>query len=263
MRRLILFFLFAIITGRQADAQTVTLKQIGQETVMFSTRFVEWFNHHLYTIDNTYALYKTDLGTGVQTRLGHSTYKNTRYMFVVSGQLYCMESDGSMNRIDINTGAWTVVSPIGTWREIDRVVVVGRKFYTTQNGALYYHPSMTEKVKTKIGEDEFFDLGQFSRTDSTLHTLIGGSLYNINMTTGKWKIIGAKKGWKFARSGQVIGNKFYTVETPSSLFETDLGTGAKKELDNTQFKNAELIFADAGKLYGIFKGGILYEIVIN
>lgn len=263
MRRLLVSFLITILSGSNIHAQSVTLKQIGQETVMFSTRFVEWSNHHLYTIDNTNALYKTDLSTGVQTRLGNVTYKNTRYLFIVSGQLYCMENDGSMNRIDINTGAWTVVSPIGTWREIDRVVVVGRKFYTTQNGGLYYHPTMSEKVKTKIGEDEFFDLGSYCRTDSTLHTLIGGTLYNINLSTGKWKTIGAKKGWKFARDTEVIGSKVYSVEAPSSLFEGDLTTGIKKELDNTQFKNAELIFADAGKLYGIFKGGILYEIVIN
>lgn len=230
---------------------------------MFSTKYVEWFNHNLYTIENTGALYKTDLATGTQTRLGNVVYKNTRYLFMVNNQLYCMENDGSMNRIDIYTGAWTVVSPIGTWKEIDRVVVVGRKFYTTQNGALYHHPTMNERVKTKIGDDEFFDLGHYCNTDTTLHTLIGGTLYTIDLVTGKWKIIGAKKGWKFASDLEVIGNKIYTVETPSSLFETDLSTGTKKELDNTQFKNAELIFSDAGKLYGIFKGGILYEIIIN
>jgi hypothetical protein len=263
MRNIIIFVLFALLQGSRTNAQTVTLKQIGENTVMFSTRYVESFNHHLYTIENTGALYKTDLSTGVQTRLGNVVYKNTRYLFVVSGQLYCMENDGSMNRIDINTGAWTVVSPIGTWRDIDRVVVVGRKFYTTQNGGLYHHPTMNEKVKTKIGDDEFFDLGHYFHTDTTLHSMIGGTLYNINMTTGKWKTIGTKKAWKQSRDGDVIGSKLYTTETPSSLFETDLTTGTRKELDNTQFKNAELIFADSGKLYGLFKGGLLYEIVIG
>lgn len=267
MRNIIVFFLFAILSGGNANAQadtlTVTLKQIGKGTVMFSTTNIEWFNQHLYTLDNTKALYKTDLITGIQTRLGNVTYKNTRYLFMVSGQLYCMETDGSMNRIDIFTGAWTVVSPIGTWNEINRVLVAGRKFYTTQNGALYYHPYMTERVRTKIGDDDFFDLGYCFRTDSTLHSLIGGTLYNINMSTGKWKMIDPKKGWKFAKYGAVIGNKFYTVETPSSLFETDLTTGAKKQLDDKQFKSTEFMFSDSGKLYAIFKGGILYEIIIN
>jgi hypothetical protein len=263
MRTIIIFFLFAALSGK-ANAQAVTLKQIGSGTVMYSTTNVEWFNQHLYTLDNTKALYKTDLNTGVQTRLGNVTYKNTRYLFVVNGQLYCMENDGSMNRIDIFTGAWTVVSPIGTWKEIDRVLVVGRKFYTTQNAALYYHPTMNERVKTKIGEDEFQDLGFYFNTDTTLHSLFDdGTLYNIDMTTGKWKRIGPKKGWKFAYAGAVIGSKFYSFEIPASLFETDLTTGSKKELDKTQFRNTEVLFADSGKLYAIFKGGILYEIVIN
>lgn len=263
MRSIIVSLLFAALSAGSANAQAVTLKQIGNQTVMFSTRIVEQYNHYLYTIDNTNALYKTDLTTGTQARLGNVTYKNTRYLFAVNNQLFCMETDGSMNRIDINTGAWTVVSPIGTWKEINRVIVVGRKFYTTQNGGLYYHPTMTEKVKTKIGDDEFFDLGHYCKTDTTLHTMIGGTLYKIDLVTGKWKTIGPKKGWKLAYGLQAIGNKLYTIETPSSLFETDLSTGTKKELDNTQFKGAELIFADSGKLYGIFKGGILYEIVLN
>lgn len=264
MRNMIVFLLFVALSGSNTNAQSVTLKQIGKETVLFSDIYIEWFNQNLYTIENTGALYKTNLVTGIHTRLGNVTYKHTRYLFVVNAQLYCMEDDGSMNRIDIYTGAWTVVSPIGTWNSIDRVITVGNKFYTTENGVLYYHPTMNYRVKKQIGDADFYDLGNYCRTDSTLHTLIAGTLYNINMNTGKWKMIGPKKGWKFTRGvGVVIGNKLYTIETPSSLFETDLITGSKKQLDDTQFKNAELIFSDSGKLYGIFKVGILNEIIIN
>jgi len=264
MRNIIVSLLFVLLAAGSVNAQSVTLKQLGTETVMFSTRIVEEYNQYLYTLDNTNALYKTDLSTGAQSRLGNVTYKNTRYLFAINGQLYCMENDGSMNRIDINTGAWTVVSPIGTWKEIDRVIIVGRKFYTTQNGGLYHHPSINVKIKTKIGDDEFQDLGYYFNTDSTLHSLFDdGTLYNIDLTTGKWKRIGPKKGWKFAYSGAVIGNKFYSFEIPASLFETDLATGIKKELDNSQFRNTELLFADSGKLYAILKGGFLYEIIIN
>ena len=259
----VLFFSIAVLINK-LNGQSVILKQIGKGTLMFTTTNIEWFDRHLYTLDINKALYKTDLDSGIQTRLGNTTYKNTRYLFIVNGQLYCMENDGSMNRIDIFTGAWTVISPIGTWNQIDRVIVVGRKFYTTQNGALFYHPTMNERVKTKIGEDEFQNMGSYFKTDSTLHSLFDdGSLFKINMTTGEWKRIGPKKGWKHAYEGAVIGSKFYTFEIPSSLYETDLTTGAKKELDNTQFTNTEFMFSDSGKLYAIFKGGVLYEIVIK
>ena len=233
-------------------------------SVLFSDIYITWFNQNLYTLENTGALYKTNLVTGSHTRLGNVTYRHTRYLFVVNAQLFCIEDDGSMNRIDINTGAWTVVSPMGTWNSIERVISLGNKFYTTENGVLYYHPTINYRVRKQIGDADFYDLGNYSRTDSTLHTLIAGTLYKIDINTGKWKMIGPKKGWKFARrSGAVIGNKFYTVETPSSLFETDLTTGVKKELDAKQFMNADIIFSDSGKLYGIFKVGVLYEIIIN
>jgi hypothetical protein len=263
MRNIIFFFLFVIAIRKNTTAQTVTLKQIGDKTVMYSSRYVEWFNHNLYTIENTGALYKTDLNTGTQTRLGNVTYRSTRFLFMVRGVLYCMENDGSLYSIDIFTGAWTIVSPIGTWNEIERVLVVGRNFYTTQNGVLNLHPTMSDRGKKQIGDADFYDLGDYVKTDTSLHTLIAGNLYHINMNTGKWNMIGPKKGWRFVRDGYVLGNKFYSVETPSSLFETDLSTGAKKLLDDKQFMNAEFMFADSGKLYAIFKGGILYEIVIN
>lgn len=259
---IVLLLSLTLLPGR-GNTQTVTLKQIGKETVLFSDIYVEWFNHNLYTIENTGALYKTDLVTGMHTRLGKVTYKHTRFLFVVNAQLYCMEDDGSMNRIDIYSGEWTIVSPIGTWNNINRVLVVGNKFYTTENGALYYHPTMNDRVKKQIGESDFYTLGNYSKTDTTLHTLIGGTLYRIDMNSGKWNKIGPNKAWKFTRDGDVIGNKLYTVETPSSLFETDLSTGIRKQLDDTQFKEARLVFADSGKLYAIFSGGLLYEIVIN
>ena len=78
MRLIIAFFFFVLFTENIAHTQTVTLKQIGKETVMFSTRYIEWSNHYLYTIENTGALYKTDLATGVQTRLENVVYRNTR-----------------------------------------------------------------------------------------------------------------------------------------------------------------------------------------
>jgi hypothetical protein len=263
MRNNIFFFLFTILFAGTANAQTVSLKQIGIETVLFSDVFVEWFNQNLYTIENTGALYKTNLVTGSHTRLGNVTYKHTRYLFVVNAQLYCMEDDGSMNRIDINTGAWTVVSPIGTWNSINRVLTVGNKFYTTENGVLYYHPTMSERVKKQVGEADFYDLGSYSTTDTSLCTLIGGTLYQINTQTWKWKKIGPNKAWRFAKDGDLMGNKYYTVETPSALVETDLSTGTRKILDDKQFLNAALVIADSDKLYVIFKGGIIYEIIIN
>ena len=256
----ILLFFFTILSFRTHSQ--VTLRPIGNETILFNNIYVEYFGNNLYTIDNNGALYKTDLQTGKHTRLGNVTYKHTRYLFAVNGQLYCLEDDGSMNRIDPETGAWSVISIIGAWKDIDRVVVVGRNFYTTQNGALYIHPTMNERLKRQIGGADFFELGDYYKTDTSLYSMIGGTLYRINLQDGKWTRIGDKRGWKNTKEGDVIGNKLYTFEQPSSLYETDLITGTKKLIDDKQVSNANLLFAVGGKLYVIYGAGQLAEIIL-
>jgi len=263
MKRHLVSFIASILLFSAVKSQTVTLKPIGKETVLFSDVFVTAYNNNLYTIENTGALYKTNLTTGAHTRLGNVTYKNTRGIFIVNAKLYCLEDDGSMNMIDIETGAWTVVSPINTWKDANRVVIIANRFYTTQNGALFYHPTMDDRLKKQMGEQDFFDMGNYMRTDTSLYTLIGGTLWNINLQTWKWKKVGANKGWKNARDGEIIANKMYTIESNTSLYETDLGTAEKKLLDDKQFLNCQVLITDfSGKLFAIFKGGALYEVVV-
>jgi hypothetical protein len=256
------FILLLVACLANASSAQVTLRPIGSQMILFNNIYVEYFGDNLYTIDNNGALYKTDLNTGEHTRLGNVTYKHTRYLFGVNGQLYCMEDDGSMNRIDPVTGAWTVVSIIGAWKDIDRVVVVGRNFYTTQNGVLYLHPTMNERLKKQVGGADFFEMGHYFRTDTSLYSLIGGTLYRINLYDGKWTRVGDKKGWKGTAEGDVIGNKLYTFEPNANLYETDLSTGTRKLLDDKQVANAELIFAVGGKLYVIYGPGQLAEIIL-
>jgi len=260
--RALLVIVTFLLSFSYSNAQ-VTLKQIGKENVLFSDVFVTHYNNNLYTIENTGAIYKTDLTNGTHTRLGNSTFKNGKGLVVANGQLLFFENDGSLDRINISTGEWSVVSPMNTWNDIQKVFSVGNKLYATQNGALYYFPTMNFNNRKQIGEADFFDLGDYTWTDSTLHTVIGNSLFRIDLNNGKWKQIGAKKAFKLSRDGAVIGNKFYSIETPSSLYETDLTTGERKLLDDTQFKEAAVLISDSGKLYTIFKLGVLYEIVLD
>jgi hypothetical protein len=256
-------FLFFLSASIIASSQTVSLKQIGKETILFSARFIDYAGNYLYTLDNNSALYKVDLNTGVMTRLGNAVYKNTRAMFVLNNQLFSIEVDGSMNRIDPVTGAWSVVSPIGEWNLINRVIAVGGKFYTTQNGALYYHPTMSDRLKKQIGDAEFYDLGYGFRTDSTFFSMISGTLSKIDLSNGKWTRIGEKKAWKYVKWGDIIGNKLYTIESPGSFYVSDLSTGTRTLLDDKQFQNGAVIFATGGKLYSIFRDGQLFEVMIK
>lgn len=248
------------------NTQSVTLKPIGKSNMFISVVWGDQSNGTLYTIDFTYALYKTDLNSGEQSRLGDVTYKNTKFFFRYRHKLYSIENDGSMTEIDPVTGAWTVKSSIGTWNEVERVTVVGNSFFTIQNGAFYYYSSLDPKYRKQIGGSEFFNVGILLESDSTLHSLIrDGSLYQIIPATGEWKRIGEGKSkeWKFTTSAEIVNNKIYTIERGGVMYETSLPDGKRKLLDQGQFKNAKILIASAGKLYTITSEGSLFEIVMN
>ena len=261
--KVFVLMLLAVFVVSELSAQSVNLKQIGKANIYTRFRFAVHFNGALYSIDNTAALYKTDLSTGAYTRLGNVTYNNTKFFFNKNNRLYSIETDGSMNTIDPLSGTWSVIASIGTWSTIERVISVGYSFYAIENGGLFYYPTLNPRNRKQLGESEFFNLGGLYLGDTTLCTRSGdGNLYEISTTTGVWKKIG-KKEWKYSKAGAVINDKLYTVETPSALFETTLSDGTRKQLDSTQFTKASFMFADSGKLYTITSEGTLFEISIN
>lgn len=252
-----------VFTTTQIFSQTVTLKQIGKDNLLLQFSFAEYLNGNFYTITNN-TLYKTDLSTGEQTKLGNTSFPKTQFFFGLKNKLYSLENDGSLTQIDPETGAWTSISGIGSWLRLNKIIVVKNSMYAIENGSLYYYPVMNPQLRKQIGGSDFYDVGILMRTDSTLHSLIReGSIYEINLTTGKWEKIGKGRSWKYAKAGAILNNKLYTVENPSSLFETNLADGERKELDNSQFKKFKILFSDLGKLYGIENDGTLHEINFN
>jgi hypothetical protein len=169
-----------------------------------------------------------------------------------------------MYKIDLISGAWSVVSNIGTWFNFTRAFSIANTFYAIEEGALYRHSALNPKARVQIGKSEFYDPGYLLTTDSALYSLTGdGILSQIDTRTGEWKKIAKSKGWKNIRAGDVLNGKFYAVELPGILSETSLADGSRKELDTKQFNKTTFLVADGGKLYAITKEGNLYEVILN
>lgn len=261
---MIVMLLSGLWIADKAPAQTVTLKQVGKESMLFNKRTVEYGNGFLYSLENTDALYKTDLRTGDQSRLGNVVYKNSLLFFIYNGSFYSLENDGSMYKTDLVTGARNTYASMGTWMNITRAFVVGNSLFSIEDGALYKHSALNTRDRKQLGGSDFYTLGALIRGVSSFYHLIGdGTLYEINTGNGDWKKIAKNKGWKNIMGGAVLNNKFYAVEYPGILTETALTDGTRKELDNTQFGKSISLVADGGKLYLITKDGNLFEITIN
>ena len=252
-----------LIISNSVFSQTVTLKQIGKNNMLFN-KFAYHYRGNLYTIDINLALYKTSLDSGNTSRIGKVTFKNAKFFFIVNNMVYIIERDGSMTQVDPVTGNWTVVSRITSWSRIDWAFAVNNTFYTVQNGALFRQSLVDPDKRTQVGGNDFFSLGYIFLTERSFHTLYkDGTLYEINTTTGEWKKLFKNKSIKNLMEGFVWNNKFYTAEDPGGLFEHDLSSGERKSLSAPQFSNVVYMFVDSGKLYALFKDGNLYEVTIN
>lgn len=259
--KIIILLLTATLIADRASAQTVTLKEFGKANEYFQMYTPVHYRGALYSFTSG-ALYKTDLRSGERSRLGNSVYKNIKFFFAINNRLYIIETDGSMLGIDLNTGDRKPESSIGIWLNIMQVIVIGNSFHSFENGVFYHHTALHPEKRKQIGKDEFYNLGSLYRTDSKLFSIIDGNFYEINTGTGEWKKITKAKSWKSVKSGAVLADKYYSVETDGFLYETLLLDGTKKVLDKTQFIKGGYMFAEAGKLYSMIDG-TLNEINFN
>jgi len=258
---LVLFALTFMVTN--LSAQEIKLRQIGKSKNFFSIIGAFYKKGVLYHVDNTYAVYKTSLDSGVHSRIGTVTFQKGKFIFGINNMIYIIETDGSMDQIDPVTGSWKVIASMGTWTLPVTVLTIRNHLFTIENSSLIYYPVLNTKMGKQIGESNFADKGYLMDTDSTLHSLIAdGSLYKINPETGEWKKILKNKVLRNVKAAVVVNNKLYTSESPGGLVETSLPDGARKELD-PKIQRARMLFSDSGKLYMIDNDGTLYEILLN
>lgn len=265
--KLTTLLLAAVFFVAATSAQTISLKQLGKEGMFMHTSFgccSVPFGGSFYTLDDYSVIYKTDLTTGEQSRLGTETYKNYRFFFENNGRIYVINNDGSMSSTDPATGAWVSISGVDTWTTIERVFTVRHLCYGIENGGLYIFPTVNKKLNRKIGKDDFYNVGTLIKGDTLLLSLIGdGSLYDINLNTGVWRRVGKGKDWKRQKTGAVLNGKLYSVDADEAFYETDLADGTRRQLDNTQFGKAVYLFPDSGKLYMIDRKGDLFLVNLN
>src|SRR4030095_14796768 len=144
---------------------------------------------------------------------------------------------------------------------VDRAFVTRNSLYTLEHGALYFHRGAIYDARDQKGGSDFYNPGYLVRGVSTLHSIQGeGSLYVISLADGSWRRITKSKQWKGTKAAATIGDKLYTIDQAGDFSETNLADGTKTTLDNEQFAETRILFAEKGKLYVVVTGGSLFEV---
>src|SRR5207237_6239794 len=61
-------------------------------------------------------------------------------------------------------------------------------------------------------------------------------------------------------AGAVVNGRLYTTETGGAFYETDLDTGAWKQVGSGDFSNAAFLFGAGARLCGVNKQGGLFNV---
>ena len=96
MKNSSLFIICCLLTFA-ASAQGINLKQVGKANQYMNVQFAEKDNNgHLYTIDFSNGLNKTNLATGEMSKINDVNYKNTEFLFYYRFKLYSLHTDATL-----------------------------------------------------------------------------------------------------------------------------------------------------------------------
>jgi hypothetical protein len=238
-------------------------------TVVHFVRADDWSNttagvilvNHLYTIQKSGSLYRTDLTTRKSVRIGSREFGQTKFLFAGAGNLLTIENDGSLFRVSVSDGSWSRIGNAGDWKNTLVGATIGDRLFTVEASGYLYETNTTSGFWKKIGNPDFANTRRLYGEANKLYSIeADGSLYSIDATTGVWRRVGRAGDWANTIAGALLKGKLYTIESNGTLYQTNVVTGAWKKIGKPKFATTRLFFSSPAVLYLIDKNGSLYNV---
>jgi hypothetical protein len=235
-------------------------KRIGKAGEWKGTIALATMNDRLYTIDNSGALYVTDLAAGTWRQLGKAEFGKTRFLFAEGQSLYSIETDGSLYRVSPTNGAWSRVGQAGVWNNTIAGTMLNGRLYTVEQTGILYETIPATGVWKKLGNAEFAKSRFIFGEGSSLYTIEDGGLYRVNPTDGSWRLVGKAEDWTGTRAVAVLADQLYSANKSGALYKSSLETGQWVAVGKPAFGKTAFLFVVGYQLYSIESDGSLYAI---
>lgn len=254
----------AVIFSSMVIAQSGSWKQLGKAGDWANTALAVESKSKIYTIEKNGTLLETDPLTGISKQIGKPDYQNTRFLFAANNLIYTIETSGSLYSINPVDGSWKQIGKQGAWENTVTAAILNGKLYTVEKSGLLNAADLSSGEWIQIGNAEFANTARLWAARNRLYTHdLSGSLYEVNITDGTSKQIGATEGWSDTKTGVIINDMLYTVEISGTLYETDLSNGKWKQIGSSEYQNTILMTGTGAKIHTIESSGSLYEISIQ
>jgi tRNA A-37 threonylcarbamoyl transferase component Bud32 len=244
-----------------AVAKVGDREPVGQAGAWKGTLAGAVLGEALYTADSDGHLYHGFLRTGTRKQVGSASFGNTAFMFGAARQLYTIEKDGTLYRVNPRDASWVALE--GDWKDTRMCAVIENRLFTIEKSGTLFGTDLAPITWASIGKPNHAATAFLFATDDTLYAIEKeGSLFRINPKDGNKQRVGTSS-WKGTVAGAVLGDDLYTVETSGHLYKTALPGGLWNAVGKPEFGSTAFLFAAGDKLYSIEKDGTLYRVTVK
>lgn len=244
----------------EARADVGDRTRLGQAGEWKGTTLAATENNRLYTIDQSGALYVTNLSNGKWKQLGKAEFANTRFLFAVGQTLYTIETDGSLYRVSQADGSWSRVGQAGVWKDTIAGTTMNGRLYTVERSGILYESNPATGVWKQVGKAEFARTRYMFGAEGSLYTIENGGLYRVNPTNGSWGLVGKAEDWSGTLAIATMAGRLYSANKAGMLYESSLTDGGWSAVGKPVFGKTVHMFESGYKLYTIDADGSLYVI---
>jgi hypothetical protein len=236
-------------------------KQTGEAAGWKQTIAGAILHEKLFTVEDSGALYATDLRCGAWQQIGRAEFGNTKFMVSVGESLFTIETNGTLYRVNPANGRWARVGQDGIFGLTIGAVSLGGSIYTIESNGGLYVVDPHQGGWQQLGKADFADTRFFFASSHALFTIEStGTLYEVNPADGSWTQLGESGAWKNALGGAVLNDHLYTAEKDGHLYSTNLKTGKRRPVGAAAYDTTRFMFASVESLYTIETSGNLYHV---
>src|SRR5262249_6255867 len=227
-------------SGGAAVAKAGDREPLGQAGAWKGTLAGAVLGEALFTGDSDGHLYHGFLRTGVRKQVGSASFGNTTLMFAAARQLYSIEKDGTLYRVNPRDGSWVPLE--GDWKDTRAGAVIDNRLYTVEKSGALFGTDLATGTWVSIGKPHHAATVFLFATDDSLYAIEKeGSLFRINPKDGTKQRVGTSN-WKNTVAGAVLGDDLYTVETSGHLYKTALPGGLWNAVGKPEFGSTAFLF---------------------